>query len=108
MNPPPAKPAHATSCPKCGAWWTGINTAHCMAENCHRTFTTVAAFDAHRAGSHSRDTRHCVNPESIVIQSGPRKGQPAPLVDASRAYPCWGFPGAEGEWWKNAPGGDAA
>ena len=34
-------------------------TAHCSA--CGETFT-VAAFDKHRAGSHTRDERHCLDP----------------------------------------------
>lgn len=62
-------------CAKCGAWWTGARTAHCC--ECHRNFTAVSVFDKHRAGSHARDTRHCVDPASVG------------LVDAGRAYPCW-------------------
>lgn len=73
-------------CAKCGAWWTEYNTAHCGAEGCHRTFTGITAFDAHRDGSHSKDIRRCVLPESVG------------LFDAGRAYPCWGLPGGDPRW----------
>lgn len=93
-----AKPRGATECPRCNAWWTGLNTAHCAA--CHETFTGITAFDAHRTGSHTesgesivdkgrtepRGPRRCVPPESVG------------LVDAGRAYPCWGFPGNDNRW----------
>lgn len=68
------------TCPRCDAAWTGLATAHCSA--CHRTFTTVSAFDKHRDGSHSRGTRHCVDPETVG------------LVQAARPYPCWAHPGS--------------
>ena len=64
---------------KCQARWGGLRTAHCAA--CHETFTVEAAFDKHRAGSHTHDGRHCIDPP------------PGGLVDAGRAYRCWGFPG---------------
>ena len=41
-----------TNC--CGAEFSGLKTAHCSA--CHETFTTVAAFDKHRTGSHAPTT----------------------------------------------------
>lgn len=81
----------AGECGKCGRWWTGINTAR------HRNFTTVAAFDKHRAGSHAYDTRHCVDPEKVLNRNGEHV-----LVDAGRDYPCWGFPA--GEWWSEDGG----
>lgn len=67
------------SCVRCPARWGGFKTAHCRA--CGETFTVVAAFDKHRVGSHTDDSRHCVHPATVG------------LVDAGRAYPCWGFPG---------------
>jgi hypothetical protein len=67
------------SCARCLARWGGLKTAHCRA--CGETFTVVAAFDRHRAGSHTHDERHCLDPAAVG------------LVDAGRAYPCWGFPG---------------
>jgi hypothetical protein len=75
------------SCVRCPARWGGLKTAHCAA--CGETFTVVAAFDKHRVGSHTDDSRHCVHPATVG------------LVDAGRAYPCWGFPGRgeyEGDW----------
>ncbi|OBF81032.1 hypothetical protein A5791_06915 [Mycobacterium sp. 852002-51163_SCH5372311] len=65
-----------TNC--CGAEFSGLKTAHCSA--CHATFSTVSAFDKHRAGSHSADTRHCLPPAAVG------------LVDANRTYPCWADP----------------
>lgn len=67
-------------CGRCSSRWNGYNTCHCSA--CHQTFTGLTAFDKHRAGSHMPDTRHCLEPAS--------RG----LVDAGRAYACWGLPGA--------------
>jgi hypothetical protein len=63
----------------CPARWGGLKTCHCAA--CHESFTVVAAFDKHRVGSHADDTRQCVHPATVG------------LVDAGRAYSCWGFPG---------------
>ena len=68
----------AIGCGGCSSRWNGLTTAHCSA--CHQTFTTVTAFNKHRTGSYSQDTRHCLEPASVG------------LVDASRAYPCWGLP----------------
>jgi hypothetical protein len=73
------------SCSKCAVRWNGYDTAHCAA--CHETFTGISAFDAHRAGLHGRK-RYCLLPDYIG------------LVDANRAYPCWGIPSAEEKWWK--------
>lgn len=81
-----ARHSGTVGCGRCSARWGGLKTAHCM--SCHRTFTTAAGFDRHRAGSHVEGARHCVDPACVG------------LVDAGRAYPCWGFPGrdeAEGD-----------
>lgn len=43
VDPPPH------SCGGCDARWGGFRIAHCAA--CHRTFSTPANFDRHRAGS---------------------------------------------------------
>lgn len=75
-------------CGRCDNRWGGLNTAHCGAENCHRTFTGIVAFDKHRAGSHAAGTRHCVDPQTVG------------LVDAGRAYPCWGLPSDGERWWE--------
>lgn len=69
------------ACPRCDARWGGLKTCHCT--GCHQTFTVQSAADKHRAGKHTNDTRHCVDPASVG------------LVDAGRSYPCWGFPGRE-------------
>ncbi len=69
-------------CPKCRLGWSGLSTAHCTA--CHRTFTTIGAFDRHRTGSHAKDTRSCLAPDTVG------------LVDAGRLYPCWGYAPTEG------------
>lgn len=66
-------------CPRCDAWWSGLNTCHCSV--CHHTLTGYTAFDAHRAGSHAKGERHCLTME----ESG--------MVDAGRGYPCWTIPG---------------
>jgi hypothetical protein len=59
---------------RCGARWAGSNTAHCAGE-CHRTFSGVGPFDAHRSNG------HCREPESVGMS-----------VLAGRAYECWGYP----------------
>lgn len=72
-------PNTAIRCPRCPSWWTGTRSGHCTA--CHRTFTSIAAFDKHRSGSHAKSTRHCVDPETVG------------LVPAGRAWPGWSLPG---------------
>lgn len=58
------------ACGHCDARWFGRRTCHCG--SCHRTFTGVGPFDAHRRQG------ICVDPTA------------AGLVDAGRIYPCWG------------------
>jgi hypothetical protein len=43
--------------------WTGSRRAHCGAGGCHRTFTSVSAFDRHRARAEDGDIV-CVDPLS--------------------------------------------
>lgn len=74
---------------RCGAHWGGLSTGHCPA--CHRTFTGITAFDKHRTGSHT-EGRSCLDPETVG------------LVDAGRAYPCWGFPGGSDRWGEGGSG----
>ena len=64
---------------RCGARWGGEKTAHC--DTCHETFTVVRAFDQHRTGRYTDTGRQCTNPAKVG------------LVDAGRAYRCWGFAG---------------
>lgn len=71
-----------TSCAKCSNVWGGLKTVHCPA--CCATFTGIEVFDKHRTGSFINDTRRCLPPDSVG------------LVDAGRAYPCWGYPGRGG------------
>jgi hypothetical protein len=78
-------PRNRYFCSGCGAWWSGLLTAHCT--GCDRTFTGFTAFDEHRAGSHASGTRHCVDPASVG------------LVDAGRAYPCWGSARSDDDRW---------
>lgn len=75
----PAAAVGITVCAKCKAHWSGHKTGHCTA--CHKTFTVVSAFDLHRAGSHTKGERYCVDPATVGLE------------DAGRAYPCWGHPG---------------
>lgn len=81
-------------CGQCDARWTGQNTAHCMAQGCHQTFTGITAFDAHRTGSHTESGERIVD-KGKTEPRGPRRCLlPADvgLVDAERKYPCWGYP----------------
>jgi hypothetical protein len=59
-------------CGRCAQRWGGMNTAHCAA--CHRTFTGITAFDAHRRKG------ACESPIAVG------------LVENSRTYECFGYP----------------
>jgi hypothetical protein len=61
------------------ARWRGLKTAHRDAS--HETSVVGAAFDKHRAGSHTHDARHCLDPATVG------------LVDGRRDYPLLGLPG---------------
>lgn len=54
-----------TICRPCGTTWTGLRIAHCG--SCHRTFTTVASFDRHRAGTKDRRLKagECHDPVEV-------------------------------------------
>ena len=73
-------PPHATFHAKCGQWWTGTLTSHCS--GCCETFSGLAAFDAHRTGSHAKGDRHCQPPENAGL-----------TLDENRRYRCWKQPG---------------
>jgi hypothetical protein len=45
---------------------TGLKACHCAA--CHRTFTSVEAFDRHRQGDY--DARSCLDPSLMRRQDG--------------------------------------
>jgi hypothetical protein len=80
------RPRNAITCPRCDAWWTGLTAGHCT--GCHRSFTGIAAFDRHRSGSHAADTRHCLDPATVLNE----KGEPA-LVPANKPWTGWSLPG---------------
>lgn len=82
-NTPPASAIHC----RCGAWWTGLTAGHCT--GCHRSFTSIAAFDRHRSGSHAADTRQCLDPATVLTE----KGEPA-LVPANKPWIGWSLPGS--------------
>lgn len=52
-------------CGRCGKRWGGHRTAHCAA--CHQTFSADSVADQHRKGTHTPDTRHCVDPATIGL-----------------------------------------
>jgi len=53
----------------CGRRWESLTEAHCAAVGCHCHFGSVAAFDVHRVGGQR------VNPASLAVRSGPRRGE---------------------------------
>ncbi len=77
------------TCGGCGGRWTGLTACHCSGKNCHRTFTSLSAFDLHRSGSHARGTRHCLDPATVLSQTGERL-----LVPANKPWPGWSGPGS--------------
>jgi hypothetical protein len=54
------------TCGGCPTTWTGVGRCHCS--GCHRTFSTVSAFDLHRrlSGRHGS----CVDPATLARQTG--------------------------------------
>lgn len=48
------------TCSGCSEAWSGKTTCHCG--NCHHTFTSPTAFDQHRIGSLTNNTRTCADP----------------------------------------------
>lgn len=63
---------------RCGARWSGYTTAHCT--KCHRTFTGLDAFDAHKP------LDGCKDPESIGM-----------VLAEGRAYDAWRLPEKEAD-----------
>ena len=70
----PASLPHSDS--RCGARWSGATTSHCRA--CHKTFTGVEAFDAHKP------VTGCLDP----IEAGM-------VLAEGRAYEAWRMPEKE-------------
>lgn len=58
VNPTPI-PKSAVTHGECGSWWTGAERSH--ASCCHRTFSSLSAFDQHRKGL------RCNNPEDVGL-----------------------------------------
>ena len=85
-----------TNC--CTARWSGANTCHCTV--CHQTFTGITAFDAHRIGSFTESGETAIDRHRDEPRGPRRCLHPADvgLVDANRAYACWGFPSDGDEW----------
>jgi hypothetical protein len=79
----PTEDANPTLIPKnavwhgeCGSWWSGAERSH--ASCCHRTFSSLSAFDQHRKGL------RCNDPESVGLVArekpyGTLWGWPAPV-----------------------------
>lgn len=67
------------TCRGCPARWAGTSTSHCAAD-CHLTFTSPSAFDAHRDGK----TGACLPPERVGLVAFERAG-----------YTAWGRPADE-------------
>ncbi|ELP67711.1 hypothetical protein STRTUCAR8_08608 [Streptomyces turgidiscabies Car8] len=61
----------------CGQWWTGNERSH--ASCCHRTFSSLSAFDKHRKGG------TCNSPDTVGLVS---RQKPYGLL--------WGWPAPEG------------
>lgn len=62
-------------CGGCVSRWTGLRAGHCA--ECHRTFSGITAFDAHRSYD------HCKDPAAVG------------LVDRAG---IWGRPGDDTRW----------
>ena len=61
----------------CGRWWTGTERSH--ASCCHRTFSSLSAFDAHRKGG------RCNHPAAVG------------LIARTKPYgDLWGWPAPDG------------
>lgn len=87
-------------CPGCGARWGGLETAHCMASGCHKTFSSYHAAEKHRAGSHV-DGRYCLDPATAVNENpeSPRFGKRLFKL-TKRPYECWTTAGDLPEYWR--------
>lgn len=62
----------SNTCGRCTTTWTGTRLCHCG--NCHRSFSGLALFDAHRLGYGERG--NCLDPATLTIRSGNREGEP--------------------------------
>jgi hypothetical protein len=55
-----------TTCRGCGRRWTGHPQCHCA--TCHRHFSAIGAFDAHRTGPDH--DRRCGDPATLTTKTG--------------------------------------
>lgn len=72
---------------RCGAWWTGNRTSHCAAADCHRTFSSITAFDRHHRNLPGGGVE-CIDPAAVglvavekpfgILWSCPRNGDGSP------------------------------
>lgn len=58
------------TCGGCDASWTGTSPCHCAAPGCHRTFSGIRLFDAHR--HHRGEHGGCLDPETVTNARGER------------------------------------
>lgn len=63
---PQNRDALGFTCGGCDTRWTGFNRCHCS--GCHRTFSGLALFDAHRRDIRGVGT--CLNPAQITTKTG--------------------------------------
>ncbi|MGW6695598.1 FDXHR family putative zinc-binding protein [Rhodococcus sp. NPDC054953] len=77
LTPAIAPPKNAIWHGACGQWWTGAQRAH--ASCCHRTFSSLSAFDRHRKGL------TCNDPAEVGLVARPK-----PFGE------LWGWPAPEG------------
>lgn len=57
-----------SGCARCARQWTGHSTCHCGA--CHRTFTSLSAFDAHQTLVRDVSGVRCSDPAGMYRKSG--------------------------------------
>jgi hypothetical protein len=68
----------------CNCTWTGLSTCHCA--GCHRTFTSVTAFDMHQRIQDGRNV--CLDP--AVMRKGDGTFVMAVLRKTPDGQPVWG------------------
>lgn len=61
------QPRGEWSCPHCGRQWTGKRECHCTI--CHRHFSTVDGFDAHRPEG------KCADPLTVRVRGNPLRAK---------------------------------
>jgi hypothetical protein len=64
--------ADTITCGGCTATWTAPGAAHCS--GCHRSFSGVGLFDAHRSQYGERGA--CLDPATLTVKHGHRAGEP--------------------------------